>query len=86
MRKHTILSLLAGGLVLYGVCGNADAGLLDAFRKKPATQNDSKITYDGRDMFVYVPTHLQPAGKRSLVIVLHGGMGNAQNIVSGSAE
>ena len=40
----------------------------------------------GRDMFVYVPTHLPPAGSRALVIVLHGGLGNAARIVGRQSE
>jgi poly(3-hydroxybutyrate) depolymerase len=41
--------------------------------------NDS---FGGRDMVVYVPNHLPPAGQRKLVVVLHGGMGNAMQIQS----
>jgi len=40
----------------------------------------------GRDLFVYVPTHLPPAGSRALVIVLHGGLGNAARIVGRQSE
>jgi polyhydroxybutyrate depolymerase len=39
-------------------------------------------SYGGRDMLVYVPTHLPPDGSRALVVVLHGGLGNAQRIAS----
>lgn len=35
-------------------------------------------TYKGRNIILYVPSHLPPAGQRSLVIALHGGLGNAQ--------
>ena len=37
-------------------------------------------TFNGRDMAVYVPSRLPPAGQRALIVVLHGGMGNAVQI------
>ena len=40
----------------------------------------------GRDMFVYVPATLPAAGARALVIVLHGGLGNAARIVGRQSE
>lgn len=42
--------------------------------------------YGGRDVLVYVPAKLPLAGKRALVVVLHGGLGNARNIESGQSE
>jgi polyhydroxybutyrate depolymerase len=42
--------------------------------------------YGGRSMLVYVPLHPTPQGSRAMVIVLHGGMGNAQRIESGRSE
>jgi polyhydroxybutyrate depolymerase len=42
--------------------------------------------YGGRDMLVFVPSRLPPAGTRALVIVLHGGLGNARRIADKSAE
>jgi polyhydroxybutyrate depolymerase len=42
------------------------------------TENIVKDTYGGRDMFLYVPSHLPEAGQRSMVVALHGGMGNAR--------
>ena len=42
--------------------------------------------YGGRSMLVYVPLHPASQGSRALVIVLHGGMGNAQRIESGRSE
>lgn len=47
----------------------------------PATQ-----TYKGRELIVYAPAKLPPQGQRSLVVVLHGGMGNASRIEGGQAE
>ena len=43
-------------------------------------------SYGGRDMIVYAPTELPPAGSRALVVVLHGGLGNAQRIASQQSE
>jgi poly(3-hydroxybutyrate) depolymerase len=43
-------------------------------------------SYGGREMIVYVPSQLPPAGSRALVVVLHGGLGNAQRIASQQAE
>ena len=42
--------------------------------------------YGGRDMLVFLPSHLSPPGSRALVIVLHGGMGNAGRIANQQAE
>jgi poly(3-hydroxybutyrate) depolymerase len=44
------------------------------------TKNLLKDDFEGRAMLVYVPTQLAPQGKRSLVVALHGGMGNGQFI------
>jgi len=44
------------------------------------------VPFGGRDMLVDVPADLPPAGTRALVVVLHGGLGNARRIASGEAE
>jgi poly(3-hydroxybutyrate) depolymerase len=46
----------------------------------------STASYGGRDMIVTVPAQLPPPGARALVVVLHGGMGNAGRIASGQSE
>jgi poly(3-hydroxybutyrate) depolymerase len=43
-------------------------------------------SFGGRAMIVYVPTHLPSAGARALVVVLHGGLGNADRIESARSE
>ncbi len=43
-------------------------------------------TFQNREMIVYTPPGLPPAGKRGLVVVLHGGLGNAQRIASQQSE
>jgi polyhydroxybutyrate depolymerase len=46
----------------------------------------STASYAGRDALLYLPTHLPPAGQRALVVVLHGGLGNAQRIAAQQSE
>jgi polyhydroxybutyrate depolymerase len=48
-----------------------------------AAINDS---YGGRDMLLHVPAQLPPTSKRALVLVLHGGMGQASRIESSQSE
>lgn len=48
-----------------------------------ATETQS---YGGRDMLVHVPAHMASANARALVIVLHGGLGNAGRIESERSE
>jgi len=43
-------------------------------------------SYGGRTLLIYVPARLPPAGTRALVVVLHGGLGNAQRIESQQSE
>lgn len=40
----------------------------------------------GRTALVYAPTSLPAFGSRALVVVLHGGLGNAQRLAAGRAE
>ena len=40
----------------------------------------------GRAAIIFVPSKLPPSENRALVVVLHGGMGNAKNIVIGQEE
>lgn len=47
---------------------------------------DTTDSYGGRAMILHVPATLPAPGKRALVIVLHGGMGNADRIVGQQAE
>ncbi len=42
--------------------------------------------FGGREMLVYLPPQLAAPGQRALVIVLHGGLGNAQRIESEQSE
>ena len=57
------------------------------FGKSPqASETETTLTYDGRELFVHVPARLPPQGARALVIVMHGGMGNAERIVTSKSE
>jgi polyhydroxybutyrate depolymerase len=51
-----------------------------------APTGDTTDNYAGRAMIVHMPTTLPAPGKRALVIVLHGGMGNADRIAGQQAE
>jgi poly(3-hydroxybutyrate) depolymerase len=42
--------------------------------------------YGGREMLVHVPSTSPPTGTRALVVVLHGGLGNAERIETSGAE
>jgi polyhydroxybutyrate depolymerase len=48
------------------------------------TEHDEQ--YEGRDLVVRVPSHPAPAADRALVIVLHGGLGNAERLASRQSE
>ena len=43
-------------------------------------------TYGSRGMYVYVPSKLPASGSRGMVIVLHGGLGNAERIAYQRSE
>lgn len=60
--------------------------LLGLFFIASYAQAATTENYGGRDMLVTVPSQVPPPGSRALVIVLHGGFGNAAHIESQSAE
>ena len=51
----------------------------------PVCASESR-SFGGRAMIVHVPAHLPPKGARALVIVLHGGLGNAERIADRQSE
>ncbi|HEY8070313.1 MAG TPA: prolyl oligopeptidase family serine peptidase [Burkholderiales bacterium] len=51
-----------------------------------AAGGDLSLNYGDRTLYVHVPSRLPPEGSRALVVVLHGGLGNAEHIVSRRAE
>ena len=44
------------------------------------------LTFNGRSLIVHAPIQLPPKGARALVIVLHGGLGNAERIADKQSE
>jgi polyhydroxybutyrate depolymerase len=73
------LALVLAELILVGL-----GAMLGAAQGAPRT--DETLSYGGRAMIVHVPDHLPPGGSRALVLVLHGGLGNADRIADGEAE
>jgi polyhydroxybutyrate depolymerase len=61
---------------------------LPAFATQPAAavRETSPQQYGGRTLYVHVPAQLPASGARALVVVLHGGLGNARRIVAKQAE
>jgi len=51
-----------------------------------ATQSDVALQFEGRTLYVHVPERLPGPGSRALVVVLHGGLGNAERIVEARSE
>ena len=64
----------------------APAALLAASPALAAPTGDTTDNYAGRAMIVHVPATLPATGTRALVIVLHGGLGNADRIAGKQAE
>jgi len=54
--------------------------LFTALTTPAAAQSTSEMEFDHRTLLIHVPAHLPASGSRSLVVVLHGGLGNARNI------
>jgi len=51
-----------------------------------SAQGQTTLAYGGRTLYVHVPARLPPEGSRALVVVLHGGLGNAERIASQRSE
>jgi polyhydroxybutyrate depolymerase len=61
--------------------------LLALLSSSPASALEHDVLgYGAREMLVSVPSQLPATGARALVVVLHGGLGNAQRIASRQAE
>jgi polyhydroxybutyrate depolymerase len=73
--NRRLVLALTGALAIIGMAADL-AAASDA-----ATE-----TYGGRSMIVYAPLSLPAPGTRALVVVLHGGLGNAQRIASRQSE
>ena len=75
MPKHSATPILQG-IVLAGLCGvgASFAG---------TSHNDR---WADREAVIYTPTRMPAFGSRELVVVLHGGLGNAQRIAEQRSE
>jgi polyhydroxybutyrate depolymerase len=51
-----------------------------------STEGAIEERFEGRSLIVFVPAQLPPPGTRALVVVFHGGLGNAQRIESARSE
>lgn len=70
----------AGPLGLFGHKGGGSSA------SASTPQNVATENYGGRTLLVYVPPNLPQSGERALVVVLHGGMGNAGRIENQQSE
>ena len=57
-----------------------------ALTASAASAGTERLDYGGRQLIVHVPAGLPAGGPRALVVVLHGGLGNAERIEGGGAE
>ena len=85
LKYRSPIAIISVGLLLSIPCL---ASLFDPFSGHETTSSQGVTTenYKGRDMLVYTPPNLPARGARALVIVLHGGFGNASRIEGGAAE
>lgn len=61
--------------------------LVTALWRSPAWAHDLvREDIGGREAIVYLPSRLPPMGSRALVVVLHGGLGNAERIADQRSE
>jgi len=70
-------------LLLTSLSGAALLCVSNALAAAPGVTHEN---YGGRTLLVYVPSRLPAKGARALVVVLHGGLGNAQRIESRQSE
>lgn len=77
---------LPGPVLTFLLASLSSVWLLNASIALATTPGITEATYGGRTLLVYFPPQLPPQGTRALVVVLHGGLGNAQRIESGKSE
>lgn len=51
-------------------------------RLKEEAKGATRDSFDGRDVLLYVAPNVPSKGNRAMVVILHGGMGNANHIYS----
>ena len=96
LPKFVLLAILLGAVLVSGAACAARAGIhlakagykaaTSGDENDPVTVGTTTFSHAGRDVIMFVPTHLPPEGSRTLVVVLHGGGGNAERIASKSNE
>ena len=67
-------------------CVSLAAVLTGLAALSPTAEASDTLSYGGRSLIVHAPAGPPPAGGRALVIVLHGGLGNAQRIAEHRSE
>ena len=82
------VALVTLGLMFGGAClaGPFPALKAHTFRKSASLPGLSTEHYEGREMLVFAPPALPAPGQRALVVVLHGGLGNASRIEDRRSE
>jgi poly(3-hydroxybutyrate) depolymerase len=75
-RVHALLWI---GVATFMLAAPAHARLGDRLREA-AGNEDVTQTIGEREVMLYVPSQLLPAGQRAMVIALHGGGGNASHL------
>jgi poly(3-hydroxybutyrate) depolymerase len=75
---HVATTILA--LLLMSVSISSTAGVFNKSNTESALNKETTLTFGGRELYVHIPSQLPKEGTRALVVVLHGGFGNAQHI------
>lgn len=88
LRYKSATAVISIGLLLSEPClagpfGSPTERLLSEATSSPGVTSEN---YKGRELLVYVAPNMPGRGKRALVIVLHGGLGNASRIEGGASE
>ena len=88
IRHRPLIGILACFVLMTGTClaGLVGVAALRRFRLNHFDTGVLKDHFGGRDLLVYSPRNLPPIGTRALVVVLHGGLGNAAMIENGLGE
>jgi polyhydroxybutyrate depolymerase len=77
------LPAMSSRLLFKLACVVMSAGLMAT---SALARDVTTIAFGGRELLVYVPATLPASGSRALVLVLHGGLGNASRIANREAE
>jgi poly(3-hydroxybutyrate) depolymerase len=93
-----MISCRRAGAAILGVCGVLGGVQIlagkrmsgketqKAAERSGASAKEAGLSYGGRGLYVHVPERMAAEGQRALVVVLHGGMGNAERIAKMDSE